>query len=109
MDYYKKPEEFYELIKRQREEVKSYDISEDEKNELYSLFDDTVKRYEENRFSSISENIPRLNKALDKMEDAFGKLIEPCERIKKGIPALEKIVFDINIEKAFDSQNPLNN
>ncbi len=109
MDYYKNPEEFYESIKKQREEVKSYDISEDEKNKLYSLFDDTVQRFEEDRSNSISENIPRLNKALDKIGDGFSKLIEPCQKIKNGIPALEKTVFDINIKKAFDSQDPSNN
>ena len=109
MDYLEKPEEFYEWIRIKKHEIKSLGISEDAKNDLYKFVDGMLQAFEKDRSNYLSEKIPKLNKALDKMGDGLGKIVNAHQRIAKELPNLGKTVFNLKIKKAFDSQNPLNN
>jgi len=101
MDYEKQEREFYELIEKKKEEIKSLDISDDEKNKLYKLVDDTIE---------LEENIPRdIGKPFIDLGNAFGKIYSEVKNItpitKKTLSNLEETVAKQRIKKKLFPKN----
>ena len=109
MDYPQKSEEFYELMKRKKEEIKSLDLSENEKNNFYKLVDETVQRFENLKSYNLSGKILALNESFGNLGGGIGKLVNLNSKIKKEVIKSEEAIFKFRIIKAFDSQSPLNN
>ena len=109
MDNYYKPEEFYELIRKKKEEIKSLNLSESEKNKLYKSVDETVQRFKNIRSYALPEKIVVLNESFNILGKGLAKLVDLSSELLQNTIKSEKAVFKFRIRKAFDSQNPLEN
>jgi hypothetical protein len=100
MDYEK---EFYETIEKEKNRIKSFDISDNEKNNLYKLVDKTIQRYEESKIRL--EINSKLIKTLDKMGKGLEKSISAGNKIKDELPNLKEIVAENRIKEKIFPQN----
>ncbi len=94
MEYPKNREEFYELIDKKRKEISSFNISEDMKGKLYSVVEETIRRYEENeeikikmRYSAIC-----IAKGLEEIAKNFEKITGYARKINEELPKIEGYV-----------------
>jgi hypothetical protein len=68
-------EEYFERdIEKVRKDIGSMDISEEERNKLYSLYEETIQREKERRASDLTGAGERLEEALTKMYKNITKI-----------------------------------
>ncbi len=102
MDYEQK---FYESIEKRKNKIKSLDISDDEKNNLYKLVDESIQIYEENKTNRLEreENLVRLVKAWEDISRGLKKITSIT---KDTLSNLEDTVAKKRIEeKIFPQDN----
>jgi len=92
---------FYESMDEKRCYIESLDISDDEKNNLYELVDDTIE---------LEENIPRdIGKPFIDLGNAFGKIYSEVKNItptiKGTLKTLEETVAKQRIKKKIFPKN----
>jgi len=70
-------EEFYNQIGIRKKEIESMNISEEQKSKLYSLVDETTKRYEELKINQLNNQITleELRRTERKLERTMQDLL----------------------------------
>ncbi len=103
--------EFYDLMDENRIGIDSMDITENQKDHLYHMVDETIQRYEENKTSSLQsqENLMRLDKAWGELLKKLDETYSIGEKIKKNLSKLEKTALSLRIRQVREGQQPLNN
>lgn len=76
----KKQKEFYKLIEQKKKEIQRLDISEDIKNNLYNLVDETIQRHEQNKIIYLNKQIVSAQ-----LEEEEKKLIKRLENMETTI------------------------
>jgi hypothetical protein len=109
MYYPNTDEEFSDYILKAIEEIKGMkNISEEHRNDLYKLVDETVQRREELKNLHLEENFKHLAEAMTGLYTSLGKIGMIGEELKKALPGLERILSDLQkIKKS--QENDLNN
>ncbi|MEK6827662.1 MAG: hypothetical protein AABX99_04225 [Nanoarchaeota archaeon] len=87
-------ETFYKLIKLKREEIKSFEISESEKDRLYHIVDETIQRYEEQKQIDLKGSAEHLGIAFQEMYKGLARLFLTVE---KSLPLLRDTVVNMQI------------
>ena len=83
--------EFYALMDEKRAGISSMDITENNRENLYRIVDETIQRYEQNKTSSLhsQESLVRLGKALDQISQGLKQIDSAAVKIKENLPSLE--------------------
>ena len=99
MDKYfkrKTDEEFYLLMEKKREEIDSINISEEEKDHLYSLLQNNINYYESSKKSSIQQE--RVNEAYDFFGESLKNFINVTNELTKQNNSLHIIHVNQQIQ-----------
>jgi len=105
MDYEERDEEFYASIEKKKDEIKTLDIPKKKRVELYALVNETIKRYEQIKISSLENQlgILILNKAQVKIHKELERI---ASMAKVTLSNLEKAMIIAKSIKSFNPPNP---
>jgi len=97
----KTDEEFYKLMKEKRENISSLSISEDEKNNLYSLIDMNIKNYEILKKRDIKKNLEKITELFSEIGNTFIEIKQQTEKNNRALhlARINQQITDYKIKK----------
>jgi hypothetical protein len=88
-----KSNKFYEYIELEKKEIENLNIPFRKKEELYSLVNETIKRYETNKISRLNSEIKAIHyeKIIGNYDTSFKKLDKTIKNVEA---TLEMLTFE---------------
>ena len=96
---------FYGLMERKRKEIAGFKMSEEEKNRLYALIDETIGRYEEGKAycQKRVDAVRQGEEALEKMFNSFRRSSNLIKKTQENVERLSEAATELQINEIMNS------